>query len=114
MSYKPDKTLTRLEEEPESGFFGCTFSELKVAMRSGLIIFVIAMLCLMLLIHWTLATALAILPGVWWFFRKVKQFTRLRADKPLYYHRHVMTSKSARFIHPARRYQRERTLSDGH
>lgn len=108
MSGKPTHTLTQLEEEPQSGFFGCTYSELTAAMRSAIKAVLVSAVCLTFFINWALAMALSFIPGIWVFMRKVKKATLLRADKPLYYHRHVRTAKSSAFIQPAQRYQRER------
>ena len=93
----PQAVLTQLEDEPLSGFYGCTYTEVLSALRRALLVWLVA------------AIVLAMPVGIWQFMRRVRQASALREGKPLFYHRHAMNYRSRRFIQPAERYQRERT-----
>lgn len=105
---KPSKTLTQLEEEPASGFFGLPYSEIVAALQRSIIAAVIAIPLISILIRWEAAAILSIIVacGVFAFF--VHKYSGNRADKPLFYHKHKSTFNSRMFIQPAYYYQRER------
>jgi hypothetical protein len=105
---KPRKTLSQLEEEPETAFYGLTFNEVKGVLKKVILVAIVAAVALSMLIRWEIATILGILIaiGIGWLI--VRKTSSNRAGKPLYYHLHVRIWRSGRFIQPARRYQRER------
>lgn len=105
----PQAVLTQLEDEPLSGFYGCTYTEVLSALRRALLVWLVAAIVLLPFIFWTFAAILAMPVGIWQFMRRVRQASALREGKPLFYHRHAMNYRSRRFIQPAERYQRERT-----
>lgn len=111
-NHKPAKTLTQLEEEPVSGFFGATYTEIVSVMRKVLLFTVLCALLLSILIRWEVATIIAILLSVVVFYGLIQRIADNRADKPLYYHRHLTTQKTTVFIQPATIYQRERNSHD--
>ncbi|MDO4643125.1 MAG: hypothetical protein Q4A74_04730 [Cardiobacteriaceae bacterium] len=111
---KPEITLTQLEEEPLSGFFGCTYTEVKAAMRSAIMTVFVSTILLTFVVNWALAAALAMLPGVWWFFNRIKRASSLRADRPSFFHRHASTYKKGHlFIQPQKQYQIWRNAHEG-
>ena len=106
--YKPQKTLTQLEDEPESGFFGCTYTEVITAMKKAMLLSIGCAVLGALFIYWVLSAILSMFVG-WIYFRQLIIFaSKQRADKPLFYHKHITTYKSAQFIQPPSRMQRER------
>lgn len=105
----PQAVLTQLEDEPLSGFYGCTYSEVVSALRRALLIWLVGVVVLLPFIFWSFAAIAAIPVAGWQFMRRVRQASALREGKPLFYHRHAMNYRSRRFIQPAKRYQRERT-----
>lgn len=113
MSSKPTKTLTQLEEEPEAGFFGATYTEIVSTMKKALLAVFITSALLTAFLPWEIATILGMLLGVGVFFFVLKRIGRNRADKPLYYHRHIKSYSTPLFIQAANYYQRERNTHDG-
>lgn len=105
---KPSQTLSRLEEEPETGFFGVTYSELTRALKKALLCTAVLAPMISIVIRWEAATIIAMLIAVGVFMYLVKKSSKLRADKPLFYNRHISTYKTSKFIQPAKYYQRER------
>ncbi len=106
---KPTKTLTQLEEEPETGFFGCTYSEILTVLRKTIIITLIFVILMSIfVVRWEVSGVLGIIFGIIIFYILIKKTSRNRADKPLYYHKHLSTYKTGMFIQPKKRYQRER------
>ena len=101
---KPRKTLSQLEEEPETSFYGLTFGEVSSILKKVILVAVAAAVVLSMLIRSILAIGISI--GFGWLL--VRKTSSNRAGKPLYYHLHVRIWRSGRFIQPARRYQRER------
>lgn len=110
-SFKPTHTLTKLEEEPESGFYGCTQTEITGALKKAVIAAAIFSAILAIVVRWEAAIIIGILlsAGVFMFF--IKCASSNRADKPLYYHKHIIIFKTSQFIQPARFYQRERNTN---
>lgn len=108
MAYKPDKTLTQLEEEPESGFMGCTHSEIVAAMQKAIISALVATLLFSIVMAWQIAGILSIVVAVVVFLIFINKASNNRADKPLYYHKHLKTHVSSVFIQPPKVYQIER------
>ncbi len=108
MSKKPANTLTQLEEEPESGFLGCTYTEISNALKRSLIVTAMATLVITLLIRWEIAAVIGMICGGINFRYVTLNYSKNRSDKPLYYHKHLATHRTALFIRPARAYQRER------
>ena len=113
MSSKPAKTLTQLEEEPEAGFFGATYTEIVSTMRKAFLAVFVSSALITIFLPWEIATIVGMLVGVGVFFFVLKRIGRNRADKPLYYHRHIKTHPSSLFIQAARYYQRERNSNAG-
>lgn len=105
----PQAVLTQLEDEPLSGFYGCTYSEVLAALRRALLVWLAVTIVLLPFIFWTFAAIAAMPVAIWQFMRRVRQASALREGKPLFYHKHAMNYRSCRFIQPAKRYQRERT-----
>lgn len=105
----PQTVLTQLEDEPLSGFYGCTYSEVVSALRRALLLWLLATVVLLPFLFWSFAAIAAIPVAIWHFVRRVRQASALREGKPLFYHRHAMNYRSRRFVQPAKRYQRERT-----
>lgn len=111
---KPAKTLTQLEEEPQTAFYGATYSELLAVMRRTLLYVLVCAAGLGLLrLHPALAAVIAVISAVPVFIYQIKKISSNRAGKPLYYHLHVRTTKDgwfakSPFIRPRRHYQRER------
>lgn len=111
--YKPQKTLTQLEDEPESGFFGVTYTEVVTALKKSIVVALVITLVISIVIYWVLAAILGMLVGILYFWRQVKYASAQRADKPLFYHRHITTYRSNQFIQPKARMQRERNPDSG-
>lgn len=107
-SFKPAHTLTKLEEEPESGFYGCTQTEITGALKKALISAAIFGVVFAIGMRWEAAVILGMLLSIGVFMFFIKRASRNRADKPLYYHKHINIFNSSQFIQPARFYQRER------
>lgn len=107
---KPEFTLTQLEEEPETRFFNLTFTEVQaVFMKSFLVIIVMGIAASFILSFSTAAIA-GMFCGAVFFWFSVKKTAGNRADKPLYYHRHLKMYKNPKLIiQPSKHYQRERT-----
>ena len=105
---KPRKTLSQLEEEPETSFYGLTFGEVSSILKKVILVAVAAAVVLSMLIRWEIASILAIGISIGFGWLLVRKTSSNRAGKPLYYHLHVRIWRSGRFIQPARRYQRER------
>ena len=105
---KPRKTLSQLEEEPETSLYGLTFGEVSSILKKVILVAIATAVALSMLIRWEIASILAIgiAIGIGWLI--VRKTSSNRAGKPLYYHLHVRIWRSGRFIQPARRYQRER------
>lgn len=112
MAYKPNKTLTQLEEEPEAGFMGCTHTEITIAMRKGLFVGIVTTLVLSMLIRWEIAAVAALVIAVVTFIVIAQLSASNRADKPLYYHLHLKIHKSKRMIQPPTQYQIERNTNE--
>lgn len=105
---KPAKTLSQLEEEPATAFFGLTFSEVQGVLRNSLFTAGCLTLCLSLFVRWEVAAIIAILAAIVFGWVLVKRTSANRAGKPLFYHKHIRTYRSRLFIRPAALYQRER------
>lgn len=111
---KPAKTLTQLEEEPQTSFYGATHTEILSVMRKSMLFVVIFTAGFALLgIHVALSAIFGVLLSVPVFIFQIKRISANRAGKPLYYHLHVRIVKDgwfskSPFIRPLRQYQRER------
>lgn len=105
---KPLKTLTQLEEEPASGFFGVPYSEIVAALQRSMLSVAVAIPLISTMIRWEAAAILAIFFGCIVFTFYIRKYSGNRADKPLFYHKHKSTFKSRLFIQPVYYYQRER------
>ena len=105
---KPRKTLSQLEEEPETSFYGLTFGEVSSILKKVILVAVAAAVVLSFVIRWEIASILAIGISIGFGYLLVRKTSSNRAGKPLYYHLHVRIWRSGRFIQPARRYQPER------
>ena len=102
---RPDFTLTQLEDEPLNGFFGCTQTEMVGALRRAIFIWLGSSVLLVPFIFWAFAAIGGIPIAIFIFMRQIRRMSALREGKPLYYHRHVATYRSRRFIQPEPRYQ---------
>ena len=105
----PQTVLTQLEDEPLSGFYGCTYTEIVSALRRALLVWLLTTIVLAPFVFWAFAAILAMPVAAWQFMRQIRQASSLREGKPLFYHRHAMNYRSRRFVQPAERYQPERT-----
>lgn len=107
---KPAKTLSQLEEEPQTGFFGLTYTEVNLVFRKCLLVIVLATLVLMVFIRWEIAAIVSIFTGCGYGWMIIVKMSSRRAGKPLFYHVHIRTWRSRRFIQPGSivRFQRER------
>lgn len=107
---KPEVTLTQLEEEPEIGLFSLTFTELKAILTQSFVVAVIAAIGISFFMRWTNAAIAGMVVAGLFGWLRVKATSSNRADKPLYYHRHLKTHKNTKlFIQPAKYYQIERS-----
>ncbi len=107
---KPEVTLTQLEEEPESGFLNLTFTELQGLFTKMFLVMILIAVGASFIIDFSWAAIIGMLGGGVYFWLSARSKAGKRADKPLYYHRHIkMYKKPNLFIQPAKRYQRERT-----
>lgn len=107
---KPEVTLTQLEEEPETGFFGLTFTEVKGVFIKAFAVIVLLAIIGSFFIDFNYAAIIGMGGGVVFFWFSVKKTSGNRADKPLYFHRHLKMYKNPKLIiQPAKHYQRERT-----
>lgn len=107
---KPEVTLTQLEEEPETGFLSLTFTELKSAFTKAFLVIIAVTIVASFFMRLTNAPLVGMLAGAIFFWLSVRKTSNNRADKPLYYHRHLKMHKNPKLIiQPALRYQRERT-----
>lgn len=107
---KPEVTLTQLEEEPETGFFGLTFTEVKSEFIKAFGVIVLVSILGSTVIAFNYAAIIGMGCGMVFFWFSVKKTSGNRADKPLYYHRHLKLYKKPKLIiQPAKHYQRERT-----
>ncbi|MDP8051510.1 hypothetical protein QJU23_03595 [Pasteurella atlantica] len=107
---KPQVTLTQLEEEPETGFFGLTFAEIKVVFMKSFLVIITLSAIGSFFIEFSYAAILGMLIGGLFFWLSIKKTSGNRADKPLYYHRHIKIYKNHKLIiQPSKYYQRERT-----
>lgn len=112
---KPSAILSELEREPVV-YFGCTWTEIGNSLRKGIVVGLIAAILAGIVASIFMSISLSLVLSMVAMLATTTLYTRtrlrriagLRAGKPLFYERHVQTSKSARFIRPARRYQRER------
>lgn len=114
---KPQQLLTELEREPVI-YFGCTWSEIVGQLRkAGFVGLVAAIVISAVLVSLSLPFQLVFPIAMVMFIATTLVLTRyflkaissLRAGKPLFYERHVATSKTGRFIQPKHiNYQRER------
>lgn len=111
--YKPQKTLTQLEDEPESGFFGVTYTEVVGALKKSIVVALIIAVVVSIVMYWVLAAILGMLIGVFYFWKQIKYASAQRADKPLFYHKHISTYRTNQFIQPKARMQRERNSDSG-
>lgn len=109
---KPQVTLTQLEEEPETGFFGLTFAEVQgVFIKSFLVILTITLVAVFF-ISFQYAVILGMGSSVVFFWFSVKKTSGNRADKPLYFHKHIkMYKKPHLIIQPEPFYQIHRTTT---
>ncbi len=104
---KPQVTLTQLEEEPETSFLGLTFTEIKGAFIKAFLVIILVTGIAALFVEFTTAPAIG-MPVFFWLL--VRKTSNNRADKPLYYQRHLKMYKNAKLIiQAAKYYQRERT-----
>lgn len=111
--YKPQKTLTQLEDEPESGFFGVTYTEVVGALKKSIVVALIIAIVVSIVMYWVLAAILGMLIGVFYFWKQIKYAAAQRADKPLFYHKHITSYRTNQFIQPKARMQRERNSDSG-
>lgn len=111
--YKPQKTLTQLEDEPESGFFGVTYTEVVGALKKSIVVALIIAVVVSIVMYWVLAAILGMLIGVFYFWKQIKYASAQRADKPLFYHKHITSYRTNQFIQPKARMQRERNSDSG-
>lgn len=106
---KPEVTLTQLEEEPATGLFGCTFTEIQAAFQKACLIAVISTVIASFFIRWEHSAIIGLLFGGLSGWLIIKATARRRSDKPLYYQKHIKTYRKAKyFVQPATFYQRER------
>lgn len=119
MSSKPAKTLTQLEEEPQTAFYSATHSEIVSTLRSTMFWAVVLGIVLVLIpgLPWIVGVLVALFMSIPIFIWKIKKISKSRAGKPLYYHRHLRTAKDglftqSLFIKPRSFYQRERNNKD--
>lgn len=107
---KPEFTLTQLEEEPETQFYNLTFSEVQGLFGKSFIVIILSAVLASFFIAFNNAAIVGMGVGVVYFWITVRKTANNRADKPLYYHRHIkMYKKPTLFIQPAMHYQIERT-----
>lgn len=101
---KPEQTLHQLDREPLVSF-GCTWSEIKVALyQSG----AVAWLTLVGLVLWLRSPGVLGLVLVGWLalaYVLLQRIHRFRAGKPLYFERHRKIVRGSVLIKPGRRYQ---------
>ena len=109
---KPGKTLTQLEDEPQTGFFGCTYSEIVTALKKSVIAALLITMIGAVFVYWPFAAIFGLLVSGVFFMLLIRHAGAQRADNPLFYHRHVSTWRSSLFIQPAKQYQRERNAYD--
>ncbi len=105
---KPENTLSQLEEEPITGFYSCTYTELVAEAKRSVIVYFIITVVLTLMMMWQLAALLAMPFAGILFFKRVKNISKNREGKPLKFSKHMQIYKSKQFIQPAIFYQRER------
>ena len=106
---KPQTTLTQLEEEPVTALFGATYTEIIGFLKMAILSTIVVAVILSIFITWEIAAIAGILFGALTFWILGKSKSKKRADKPLYYHKHLKKYKTNKFIQPAKVYQRERT-----
>lgn len=107
---KPEVTLTQLEEEPETGFFGLTFTEVKGVFVKTFAVIVLLAIIGSFVVDFNYAAIIGMGGGAVFFWLLIKKTSSNRADKPLYFHRHLKMYKNPKLIiQPAKRYQRWRT-----
>lgn len=107
---KPQVTLTQLEEEPETSFLGLTFTEVKGAFTKAFLVIILVTVIASFFVSFTTAPIIGMVGGAIFFYFSVRSTASNRADKPLYYHRHLKMYKNAKLIiQAAKYYQRERT-----
>ncbi len=100
---KPEATLTYLEREPLV-YFGCTWSEIKKAVLTALLISVLVQVVLFSA-PLPFGKMLTIIPSVvlWLFLSSMfmRRIRAMRTGKPLYYDRHLRLVKNTRnYIQP--------------
>ncbi len=107
---KPQVTLTQLEEEPETGFFGLTFAEVKGVFIKSFGVIVVITIIASFFLSFQYAAILGMGGSMVFFWFSVKSTSGNRADKPLYFHRHIKMYKNPQLIiQPAPFYQINRT-----
>ncbi len=107
---KPQVTLTQLEEDPETGFFGLTFAEVQGVFLKSFGVIVVITIIASFFLSFQYAAILGMSGSVVFFWLSVRKTSGNRADKPLYFHRHIKMYKNAKLIiQAAKYYQRERT-----
>ncbi len=107
---KPLVTLTQLEEEPETGFFGLTFAEVKAVFSKSFVVILLIAALGSVVVAFNYAAILGMVGGSAFFWFSIKKTSGNRADKPLYYHRHLKLFNNPKWIIQAQaHYQRERT-----